>query len=68
MFGPDMLVAPVLEAGARERQVYLPAGAEWRDAWNGTRYPGGQWIHADAPLQRIPLFLRDAAELPITLR
>jgi alpha-D-xyloside xylohydrolase len=45
--------------------VYLPAGASWRDAWTGEEYEGGQTVSVDAPLERIPLFLRDAAELPI---
>ena len=35
LFGPDVLVAPVLDAGARGRQVYLPAGARWTHAWSG---------------------------------
>ena len=35
MFGPDVLVAPVTTYGAREREVYLPAGASWLDAWTG---------------------------------
>jgi alpha-D-xyloside xylohydrolase len=65
MFGPDLLVAPVLEEGARRRSVYLPDGVTWRDAWTGESQPGGQWIEADAPLDRIPLYLRDAAALPI---
>lgn len=33
MFGPDLLVAPVMEAGATERRVYLPAGTKWTDAY-----------------------------------
>ena len=67
LFGPDLLVAPVLDAGARSRAVYLPDGAEVdrrmdrRDA-RGRRRP----IEVDAPLERIPLFLRDGARLPIT--
>jgi len=65
MFGPDLLVAPVLYAGATSREVYLPAGATWRDAWSGQAFAGGQTIQTDAPLERIPLFLRNGAQLPI---
>jgi len=65
MFGPDLLVAPVLHEGARSREVYLPAGATWRDAWTDAIHDGGQWITADAPLERIPLCLRSGAKLPI---
>jgi alpha-D-xyloside xylohydrolase len=65
MFGPDLLVAPVLHAGARERRVYLPAGASWADGWTGERFQGGRTVTATAPLERIPLFLRDGARLPI---
>jgi alpha-D-xyloside xylohydrolase len=66
MFGPDLLVAPVAEHGARERDVYLPAGAAWANARNGEVHPGGIVIPAAAPLGQIPLFLRDGASLPIT--
>jgi alpha-D-xyloside xylohydrolase len=65
LFGADLLVAPVLEAGARTRSVYLPAAARWRDAWSGQEYPGGSRVTVEAPLERIPLFLRDDAVLPI---
>jgi alpha-D-xyloside xylohydrolase len=65
MFGPDLLVAPVLFEGLRRRQVYLPGGATWTDAWTGQAFDGSQWITADAPLERIPLYLRDGAQLPI---
>jgi len=59
MFGPDILVAPVLFEGMRSRKVYLPKGAKWADANTGTVYDGGQWIECDAPLNVIPVFLRD---------
>jgi len=65
LFGPDLLVAPVLTEGGRERRLYLPAGTDWTDAWSGQRYEGGHWIVADAPLERIPLYLRGDAYLPI---
>ncbi|GAA4842336.1 glycoside hydrolase family 31 protein [Kitasatospora terrestris] len=65
LLGPDLLVAPVTEAGARSRAVYLPAGAEWRCAWTGAAHPGGTTVTVDAPLERIPLFLRDGADLPV---
>jgi alpha-D-xyloside xylohydrolase len=58
MFGPDILVAPVLFQGAVDRDVYLPAGIHWTDAWTGESYTGGQWLKAAAPLERIPVFLR----------
>jgi alpha-D-xyloside xylohydrolase len=66
LFGRDLLVAPVLEAGARSWEVYLPKGATWRDAWTGEEHEGGQTVTVPAPLDRIPLFLRDGAHLPIT--
>ena len=56
MFGDDVLVAPVFELGARQRQVYLPAGASWIDAHTGETYAGGQTLLADAPLERCPVY------------
>jgi alpha-D-xyloside xylohydrolase len=67
MFGPDLLVAPVVEQGARERAVYLPAGAQWTNAWTGASAQSGTVVAAEAPLERIPLFVRDGASLPIAL-
>lgn len=57
-FGDDVLVAPVLTEGAREREVYLPDGSAWIDAWTGAEVPGGQWVTAPAPLEIIPVYLR----------
>jgi alpha-D-xyloside xylohydrolase len=65
LFGPDLLVAPVLTEGARTREVYLPAGTTWTDAWSRQAFDGGQRIVAEAPLDRIPLYLRANAQLPI---
>ena len=65
LFGPDILVAPVLEYEARKRNVYLPAGTTWTDAWTGKKINGGQWIEADAPLERIPVYLKGDSKLPI---
>ncbi|MGW5355685.1 glycoside hydrolase family 31 protein [Streptomyces sp. NPDC004031] len=66
LFGPDILVAPVTEAGARRRRVYLPAGARWTDAHSGRHHPGGGHVTVDAPLDRIPLFVRDDAVTPLS--
>ncbi|KAI9318776.1 glycosyl hydrolase, family 31 [Dichotomocladium elegans] len=65
LFGPDLLVAPVLEYKARERKVYLPKGARWTNAWTGEIFEGGQTTTVDAPLEQLPLFFRDEAVLPI---
>jgi alpha-D-xyloside xylohydrolase len=65
LFGPDILVAPILEYGVRKRKVYLPAGTSWTDAWTDKKINGGQWIDADAPLEKIPVYLRGDSNLPI---
>jgi len=58
LFGPDILAAPVTKFEVRSRKVYLPAGTEWTDAWTGKVIPGGQTVDADAPIERIPVYLR----------
>ena len=65
MFGPDLLVAPVMELGARERVIYLPCGATWTDAFTGRTYAGGQTVTVPAPLDVIPVMLRDGKDYPI---
>ena len=67
MFGPDLLVAPVASYGARQRRVYLPAGSQWTSAWTSETTAGGGALVEQAPLGRIPLFLRDDASLPIAV-
>lgn len=64
MFGPAFLVAPVAEYQARSRKVYLPSGSRWYDFNSDKRYDGGQTIDADAPLARMPLFVRAGSIVP----
>lgn len=65
MFGRDLLVAPVLEEGAEGRQVYLPEGT-WHDLFTGETFTGGE-LYYHCPLDRIPVFVRDGAVLPVHL-
>jgi len=65
MFGPAFLVGPVTEYKARSRAVYLPAGSAWYDFWTGRRHDGGATITADAPLERMPLFVRAGSIIPV---
>jgi alpha-glucosidase (family GH31 glycosyl hydrolase) len=64
-FGRSLLVSPVLQPGATDRRLYLPAG-QWLDFWTGTEYTGQQWYTIPAPLERIPVFRRlDKAWTPL---
>jgi hypothetical protein len=48
---------------SRGRKVYLPAGMEWTDSKKETTHKGGQWLVVDAPLERVPVFLRAGSGL-----
>ncbi len=65
MFGPDVLVAPVLWEGATSRKAYLPAGADWSEPNTGRRHEGGRTIECEAPIEAIPVFLKNGAKLPV---
>jgi len=65
MFGPFLLVAPVISAGATSRATYLPAGTDWVDVWTDTTYAGGQTVTVSAPLERVPIFVRSGGILPL---
>jgi len=65
LLGDSLLVASVLEPGARTRRVYLPAGVDWLDFYTGTYYHGGQEIDIDAPIERIPLLVRAGGIIPM---
>lgn len=60
LLGPDLLVAPVLEAGKDHRALYLPAG-RWIHFWSERAYDGGRWVLVPAPYGQPPLFVRGGA-------
>ena len=62
LYGPDILVAPVCHEGAEGRRVYLPEGASWTHAGTGEVHEGGVWLDVEAPLETVPLFLRDGRQ------
>ncbi|MCB8822037.1 glycoside hydrolase family 31 protein [Microvirga rosea] len=67
MLGPDILVAPVLEEGATNRKVYLPEhSGGWFDFHDGRQFEGGRTITIEAPLGRLPIFVRCGAMIPLT--
>lgn len=80
LFGESLMVCPVtenmyykksatgaekLENPSKVRDVYLPEGCGWYDFWTNTYYEGGQWIEAEAPIERIPLFVKEGSILPM---
>ena len=65
MFGPAILVNPVLKANATHRTVYLPDAAKWYDFWTGTTLNGSQEVEVEAPLDRTPLFVRAGSIIPM---
>ncbi len=77
-FGPSLLVCPVTQPMyyrqesrpisdvAKAREAYLPAGSQWFDFWNGSLYNGGQVALVDAPIERIPVFVRAGSIVPMT--
>jgi len=65
MFGPDLLVSPVMSAGTLEREIYLPSGSTWTDAYTKKSYDGGQKITVPAPLDVIPVMIRDGKEYEV---
>jgi alpha-D-xyloside xylohydrolase len=64
LFGPAILVAPVTTEGAISRTVYLPQ-ATWYDFWTGEKQEGGKRMQADAPLDKLPLFVRAGSIVPM---
>jgi alpha-D-xyloside xylohydrolase len=63
MFGPDLLIAPILQPGGRVR-LYLPQG-QWRDFATGEIFQGGRRLEVTYPLERFPAFLRADARVPL---
>ncbi|HYE04476.1 MAG TPA: glycoside hydrolase family 31 protein, partial [Planctomycetota bacterium] len=63
LFGDDLLVAPIFDVSDR-RRAYLPAG-RWVDWWTRAGVLGGRWIDVHAPIDRIPLWIREGAVVPL---
>ena len=64
LWGDHLLVAPVLEAGARKRTTYLPEG-NWWDFWTNQRVKGGFDVTRDVDLATIPVYVRAGAVIPV---
>ena len=63
MFGPELLIAPILRPGGQVR-LYLPHG-QWRDFVSGESFDGGRSLELGYPLERFPVFARTEAEIPL---
>ncbi len=64
MLGSAIMAAPVYRPGVKNRVVYFPEGV-WYDWWTGEKYSGNSYILADAPLEKMPLFVRAGAIIAI---
>jgi alpha-glucosidase (family GH31 glycosyl hydrolase) len=66
LFGPDILVSAIWQSGKEKHKLYLPAGEEWKDAWDlGKIYTGGQYIEVDSPTYKIPVFIRKGSKIDL---
>lgn len=65
MFGDSLLVANVVEKGAKTRTVYLPEGCDFYDFYTRERYVGGQTVELPVDLGSIPLFVKSGAIIPM---
>jgi alpha-glucosidase len=64
LLGRQILVAPVIQPGCVARAVYLPNDV-WFDFWSGERHVGGRHLLAEAPLDRMPVYVRAGSILPL---
>jgi alpha-glucosidase/alpha-D-xyloside xylohydrolase len=64
LWGRDLLVAPVVEKGAKTRRLYLPAGG-WFDWWTGEQFTGPRWLERPVNLATLPLYVRAGTILPL---
>ncbi|POY37466.1 alpha-xylosidase [Solitalea longa] len=64
MFGPSLLINPVYNYHAINRSVYLPKGSGWYNFYTGAYSNGGQTLTADAPYERIPVYVKEGSIIP----
>ncbi|MBP2630566.1 MAG: Alpha-glucosidase [Firmicutes bacterium] len=65
MVGSSLLVANVLEQGAKIRRVYLPAGSTWFDWYTKKCYEGGQTLEVEVSMESIPMYIRNGSIIPL---
>lgn len=65
MFGKAFLIAPVTAPDVTDWNVYLPKQNAWFDFWTGKRFEGGQTILTPAPLDKIPVFVKEGSIVPM---
>ena len=63
MFGPSLLISPVVNKGARERDVWLPGAGSWIDFWTGQLLNAGGSVKANAPLSEVPIHVKGGSIL-----
>ncbi len=66
MLGDSLLCAPVMTPGVKARAVYLPKGT-WYDYYTGRKFRGGQYVLAEAPLDRMPIFAKAGSSIPVSV-
>jgi alpha-D-xyloside xylohydrolase len=64
MYGSSLLINPVYEYKSRKRNLYLPKGQSWYELHSGKLVEGGQQITADAPLERMPVYIKAGSIIP----
>lgn len=65
MWGNDLLISPVLEAGKKEQTVYFPVSTNWFDFYTDKKYEGGKSATVALNIQTIPTFVRAGAFIPM---
>jgi alpha-glucosidase/alpha-D-xyloside xylohydrolase len=64
LWGRDLLIAPVYEKSATQRQIYLPHG-QWYDWWTNEKHSGNQTISRQVDLSIMPIYVRAGAIIPV---
>lgn len=64
LFGDSLLINPVTEPNVTSRKVVLPSGSDWYDFWSGQRVRGGQSVDTEAPLDKMPILVKEGSIVP----
>lgn len=64
LFGPSLLINPVYNFQQRSREVYLPKGQGWYDLYTGAYTAGGKKVQADAPYDKMPIYVKEGSIIP----